>query len=94
LHFEWNDDKAATNEGEHGVTFREAVEVFGDPTALERFDDLHSDSEPRYCILGWSSRRLLFVVFTERRENGDVIRLISARTATATEKKDYEGQQA
>jgi uncharacterized DUF497 family protein len=94
LRFEWNERKATTNEQKHGVTFHEAVEVFSDSRAVEHFDSFHSDSEARYCTIGWSSRQLLFVVFTQRREDDDAIRLISARTATAKERQDYEKQQS
>jgi len=51
-------------------------------------DPTHSEDEERFTLLGRSQRqRLLVVVHTEREE---VIRLISARLATAKEKKDYE----
>jgi uncharacterized DUF497 family protein len=51
-------------------------------------DPLHSEDEDRYVIVGQSlQRRLLVVVHTIR---GDTIRIISARVATPTERKDYE----
>jgi uncharacterized DUF497 family protein len=93
LRFEWDERKAAANERKHGISFGEALEVFDDPRAVERFDSLHSESESRYRIIGWSSRQLLFVVLTEREEDDEIIRLISARTATAKERQDYEKQQ-
>jgi uncharacterized protein len=88
MRFEWNAYKAWTNFIKHGVSFNEAMEVFYDSNALERYDNLHSDDESRFIIIGLSSRRLLLVAYTERA--GDTLRLISARSATGTERKLYE----
>ena len=73
----------------HKVTFGEAIEVFYDSNALEAYDAGHSTKETRFSIIGFSSRRLLFVVFTE--DNGKV-RIISARRATKIEREFYEGR--
>ena len=86
--FEWDDQKAASNIDKHGVTFGEATEVFYDPNVLEGNDAGHSHSEARFVIIGYSASRMLFVVFAER--HGDVIRIISARPPTPTERKLYE----
>lgn len=84
--FEWDDEKARINRSKHGVSFDEASSVFGD--APEFLDDvLHSDTEYRYRVIGWSDRgRLIAVTATDR--GGDV-RIISARRATAAEAKAY-----
>jgi hypothetical protein len=38
--FEWDPDKARTNEGKHGIRFEDACEVFNDPFhALEDASD-------------------------------------------------------
>ena len=88
LSFEWDENKAATNAKKHGVSFEEAISVFGDPLARTIHDPLHSNGEDRYVILGESQRqRFLVVSFTDR---GDNIRIISARPATRRERKDYE----
>ena len=72
----------------HGVTFGEATEVFYDPNALEAHDTEHSGDEDRFVIIGYSARRLLFVVFAQRL--GNMIRIISARKPTPTERALYE----
>ena len=90
MRFEWNDKKALENVKKHGVTFGEATEVFYDPNAVETEDTQHLD-EPRFSIIGYSTRRLLFVVFAER--HGDVVRIISARRPTPNERKAYEEQE-
>jgi uncharacterized protein len=91
VRFEWDDQKALENIKKHGVTFGEATEVFYDPNALEGEDVEHSFDEARFFIIGYSTRRLLFVIFAERR--GDLIRIISARPPTAAERRLYEEQE-
>lgn len=88
MRFEWDDAKAIDNLDKHGVTFGEATEVFYDPNALEGSDPEHSAEEDRFVIIGYSARRLLFVVFAQRQ--GDMIRIISARPPTPTERELYE----
>ena len=86
--FEWDDQKATSNLSKHGVSFDEAVSVFGDGKALTFADTDHSEAEDRSRTYGISNKsRLLVVVHTERR-NG--IRIISARKATRYEKSIYE----
>jgi uncharacterized protein len=88
MEFEWDHDKAAGNEGKHGVSFVEASTVFNDDYAVTAYDPDHSDNEDRYIMMGMSSNaRLIIVSFTDRDEN---IRIISARPASKAERKDYE----
>ncbi|HJT77544.1 MAG TPA: BrnT family toxin [Gemmataceae bacterium] len=88
MDFEWDDAKAESNERKHGVSFAEAMTVFGDPLSLTGFDPGHSDDEDRYITMGTSAAgRLLIVSHTDR---GDKVRLISAREATRRERRDYE----
>lgn len=88
MRFERDDEKARINLKKHGVSFGEATEVFDDPNVVEAEDTEHSVEEARFVIIGYSTRRLLFVVFAERR--ADVIRIISARPPTAAERRAYE----
>jgi hypothetical protein len=86
--FEWDDRKAASNILKHGVSFDEAVSVFGDAMALTFSDIDHTEIEERSRTYGVSNKeRLLVVVHTERRTG---IRIISARKATRYEKGIYE----
>jgi uncharacterized DUF497 family protein len=88
LQFEWDARKARLNEAKHGVSFEEAITVFADPLARIFDDAEHYGSERREIIIGHSARRnLLLVSFVEA---GEKVRLISARKATRTERKDYE----
>lgn len=86
--FEWDPEKAEVNARKHGITFEEASTVFGDTLSLLMADTDHSFSEERYLVLGTSNqRRLLVVAFAERLPR---TRLISARQATAGERRRYE----
>jgi len=89
MKFQWDPAKATSNVRKHGVSFDEAVTVFKDPLALIFDDTEHSEVEAREIIIGMSTlSRMLLVCFVERYE--DTVRIISARPATRTEKKDYE----
>ena len=86
--FEWNTRKASANETKHGVSFEEAITVFADPLARIFEDEEHSETEKRELIIGHSGQRnLILVSFVE---TDDVVRIISARKATRTERRDYE----
>ena len=66
--FEWDDQKAASNLQKHGLSFDEAVSVFGDALALTFSDTAHAEVEERSRTYGISNKaRLLVVVHTERR---------------------------
>jgi len=89
LHFEWDERKAAANVKKHGVSFDEAKSAFYDERAKLIDDPDHSANEDRFVLLGLSSAlRLLVVCHCHRGEDG-VIRIISARKATARETKSY-----
>ena len=89
MQFEWNEKKAESNLKKHGVSFIEASIVFADLSAKMFYDEEHSDNEIREFIIGYSkSNRLLVVYFTEREYRR--LRIISARTPTKLERKDYE----
>jgi uncharacterized DUF497 family protein len=88
MHFEWDRSKADANRRKHKVTFGEAASVFYDPLSATFPDPDSSRTEMRLVTIGHSSRqRLLVVVHTEHDET---IRIISARLATAHERKRHE----
>ena len=89
--FEWDNNKANSNQKKHQVSFTEAATLFRDPLAVIFDDEEHSNSEPREIIIGHSEQgKLLLVSFTER--NG-FIRIISARKATSLERQEYESRE-
>jgi uncharacterized DUF497 family protein len=79
------------NAAKHGVSFDEAVTVFLDPDALDGPDLQHSVAEPRFRRLGRSAGgRTLMVAYTTRRhDDGEAIRIISARRASRRERAAY-----
>jgi uncharacterized protein len=88
MKFQWDSDKASSNAKKHGVSFEEAIAVFGDPLAVTISDPDHSVGEFRFLTIGQSNlQRLLVVSHTER---GSEVRLISARLATRQERRSYE----
>ncbi len=87
--FDWDENKNQINQRKHGVSFEEARTVFYDEQALLEYDELHSEDEDRFRIIGRSENgSILLVVHCIRDET--VIRIISTRKATATEKAGYE----
>lgn len=90
--FEWDARKARINLSKHQVSFEEAKTLFNDPFLVTFVDEYHSDSEDRYISIGRSVRnRVLLIVHTERgTEDSVVIRVISCREATPSERKIYE----
>ncbi len=88
LKFEWDSAKAELNFKKHKVRFETAAEVFLDENYIDDYDELHSDFEDRYKIVGLVEK-VLVVIYTERRERN---RIISARLADKEEEAEYYGQ--
>jgi hypothetical protein len=87
--FVWNENKNQYNIMKHGVSFQEARDVFYDDNAIYDTDFEHSYDEERFIIIGMSrASKLLFVCYCER-EDGELIRIISARKADKTETDLY-----
>ena len=78
MKFEWDQEKNLINQKKHKISFETAAYAFQDENYIEMYDFEHSTEEDRYIAIGCVGE-VLFVVFTERKEN---IRLISARLAT------------
>jgi uncharacterized protein len=88
MRFDWDPRKATANQRKHSVSFEEASTVFADDYSLTGIDPDHSVGEERFITFGMSqSGRLLVVSHTEQ---GDTIRIFSARRATRSERKLYE----
>ena len=87
--FEWDRYKATANVRKHDVSFEFACEAFFDPFVYY-IDEEFVEGEQRETILGMtSSSRLLYVVYVIRE---DVVRIISARFVTRSEREQYENQ--
>jgi len=88
---EWDEKKNRANQKKHGVSFELAQEIFDDPLALSKLDRTVG-SEERWHTLGMvEGIVLLLVTHTVRHdEDEEIIRIISARKATAHERRHYE----
>lgn len=89
IKFEWESNKASFNLNKHGVSFETACEAFFDPLFIV-VDAGVVEGEQREAVIGMTVNwRLLFVVYVMV---DDVVRIISARQVTASERKEYENQ--
>ena len=89
MRIEWDPAKSDANEAKHGLRFEDAAELLASETGfLGIYDEDHSNDEDRFIALGRVGRRLIVVVYTE--PDDDVLRIISARTATKVERGLYE----
>lgn len=91
IKFEWDSAKVISNQKKHGISFEEAKSVFFDEFAVQFFDEANSESEDRFLMLGLSDQANLLIVCHCEREEGNIIRMISARKATKNESQYYPG---
>lgn len=90
MEFEWDPEKDRRNGAKHGVSFVEAATALADSLSITRPDPAHSVGEYRFLTLGYTtSGRLVVVAHADREQR---IRIISARLATAAERKNYEAK--
>ena len=90
IKFTWDENKNEINKKKHGLSFEEASEVFGDENAILFDDPDHSIEEDRFLIIGAVKSTKICIVSHCYRDNDNVIRLISAREATRSERKIYQ----
>ena len=89
VRFEWDPAKDRRNRQKNGIAFDEAQTAFADDNAVLLADAVHSTDEKRFYLLCLSARlRLLLVIHCYRAEDG-VIRFISARKATPSQRAQY-----
>jgi len=89
IEFAWDQRKARSNLVKHGVSFEEAQSVFLDESARLIDDPDHSEDEDRFLLLGYSFQARCLIVSHCYLESDSLIRLISARRATAQEEEVY-----
>ena len=88
MEYEWDPEKDRTNQAKHGVSFAEASTVFLDPLQVTVVDERHSIGEFRFRTIGYTvTNRLVIVAHTDR---DDRVRIITAREASARERRQYE----
>ncbi len=92
MKFEWDQAKNRANRVNHGVSFETASLVFEDPYHLS-VQTRHEGPEERWQTLGLAGGVVVLLVAHTYRESDrgeEVIRIISARKATAHERRRYE----
>lgn len=88
LEFEWDEGNIDKSYEKHGITTKEAEEIFLDRNLKVQKDIKHSQKEARFIAFGETSEgKILFTVFTMRDKK---IRIISARRANKKERRRYE----
>lgn len=92
MRLEWDPRSELANQRKHGVSFNEARQVFDDPLHVSMLDRRFTYFEERWITAGRTQYRRLVVVadlyFDDKDE--EVVRIISAREATALERRQYE----
>lgn len=90
MRFVWDERKNAANKARHGVAFETAARVFDDPLHLS-IQDRIEEGEERWQTLGMIDSVVVVVAHSWfEDEDGEVIRIISARKATRRERLAYE----
>ena len=88
--FEYDKAKSEATFQLRGIDFEVASEIFSNFCLFK--EDMRKDyGERRYNAIGYTQGIVLFVTFTWRKQDeGDVIRIISARPASRYERQQYE----
>ena len=93
MKFDWDPEKNKVNILKHRVSFEDAETVFDDKNAIYIYDDMHSDDEERFHIIGEDRYfRELAVCHCYRGKDSEIIRIISARKANKVEIEYYYGR--
>ena len=90
--FEWDENKNRGNKKKHGVSFEVAKLVFDDPRLLSHLDPRQRYGEERWQSIGSAGGQVVLLVVHTVYEDDDgeeIIRIISARKAKASERKAY-----
>lgn len=92
IQFEWDTWKDQRTIRKHGVSFKEAAEIFANDDTLFVPDEEHSDSdEERWNAIGYSSKQRVLIVCHCYKDD-ERIRIITARKAEPNEVAEYEAE--
>jgi uncharacterized DUF497 family protein len=91
LGFDWDKENSEKIWRKHKVSPFECEQIFFNRPVVVAPDETHSQSEPRFYVLGRTdAARLLFLVFTARKH---LVRVISARDMSRSEREVYESHE-
>ena len=91
MRFEWDETKNEANWKKHGISFDTATLVFDDPNVVQYIERV-AEGEERWHAIGYvpGSLLLLLTVVHTWTEEGQSIRIVSARHASNAERKTYD----
>jgi len=94
MEFSWDPVKDDINKSKHGISFETASLVFSDPLHMSILDRI-VDGEQRWKTMGNVGGLVIIVVvhIYTKKEDKEIIRIISARKAIKRERKYYEKNQ-
>ncbi len=87
--FEWDEGKAVSNLGKHGISFEDAKMIFDDPATIIDTGTTTDYGEQRFKAFGYPGVTSIIVVFTMRASS---VRIISATRSHRSERRRYAGQ--
>lgn len=88
MEFVWDERKNRANKRKHGISFDTASQVFDDPFQLT-MQDREVESEPRWQTIGIVNGIHILLVAHTISDDEEVVRIFSARKATAGERSLY-----
>ena len=86
IKYVWDNAKNTTNQGKHGISFEDAVEVFDGPT-IQGQDTRFEYGENRMFAIGLMRSLEVTVIYTDRED--DQRRIISARLSSRSERRKW-----
>lgn len=91
MEFDWDPEKWTRNIIRHGVDFEDAIRIF-ESAVVEYPDERQDYGEERWSATGIANGVELYVVYTDRKVSGTIVRrIISARKANKHERQElYE----
>ncbi|MEO5332552.1 MAG: BrnT family toxin [Magnetococcus sp. YQC-5] len=89
MQWNWDKEKAAANIQKHKVPFDLAALALNDPFSLTELD-LHPDGDRWNVLCQFNGVTLFVVVAWSELTNSETGRIISARKATASERRQYD----
>ena len=88
MRYTWTHSKNRRNLKLHGIAFEDAVRVFDGPT-LEQVDDRFDYDEQRVYAIGVVNGVEITVIYTDREEEEEERRIISAWRSEPDERRAY-----
>ena len=89
MEFTWDENKNKANIKKHKIGFNDVIPAFLDEKAISFEDKRYNYSDgQRMILIGKGKNDLLYVVYAEL-EDGDILRIVSARHAEKPEIKRY-----